>query len=57
MAVNRLLTRNQPPTGAWAHALTRMFGTNGWEKAFYAHHTQMTLFGKEEEYYTKEADL
>jgi len=57
MAVNRLLTRNQPPTGPWANALTRMFGTNEWEKAFYAHHTQMTLFGEEEEYYTKEADF
>ncbi|WP_448540954.1 three-Cys-motif partner protein TcmP [Roseiflexus sp.] len=30
MAVNRLLTRNQPPTGPWANALTRMFGTNDW---------------------------
>jgi len=47
VAVNRLLTRSGPPPAAWAHALTRIFGTRSWEAAFYPKHDQPTLFGPE----------
>ena len=55
-AVNRVLTRNRPPEGAWADRLTRFFGTNEWKDAFYRHSTQMTLFG-EEEHIRKDTDF
>lgn len=57
VAVNRLLTRKEPPKGAWADNLTRIFGSNDWENAFYTHQTQTTLFGEEKDVYTKEADF
>lgn len=56
MAVNRLLKKKEPPTGAWADALTRILGTDAWKGAFYVQKKQQTLFG-EEEYYEKEADF
>ena len=34
-AVNRLLTRNDLPEGGQAQRLTRFFGTNDWQEAFY----------------------
>lgn len=57
MAVNRLLTTKKPPPPSWEERLTRIFGTDAWKDAFYTHHTRSTLFGEEEEYYTKEADF
>jgi three-Cys-motif partner protein len=48
MAINRLLTRNEPPPQEWADALTRIFGTEDWKSEFYAKKTQPTLFGPEE---------
>jgi three-Cys-motif partner protein len=48
MAVNRLLTRDEPPPKEWADALTRIFGTEDWQSEFYAKKTQATLFGPEE---------
>lgn len=48
MAVNRLLTKNQPPPKAWGEALTRTFGTKDWEQAFYPKKKELTLFGEEE---------
>ncbi|ABU56458.1 three-Cys-motif partner protein TcmP [Roseiflexus castenholzii] len=56
VAVNRLLTRKAPPTGAWADALTRILGTDAWKSAFYVQKNQLTLFG-EEESCEKEADF
>ncbi|MCL4488193.1 MAG: three-Cys-motif partner protein TcmP [Chloroflexi bacterium] len=56
MAVNRLLTRDEPPPEQWAQALTRMFGTDQWKEAFYPRRTRLTLFG-EEETHAKEADF
>ena len=47
-AVNRLLTRNEPPPKQWAQALTRIFGTEDWQDYFYPHQTVPTLFGNEE---------
>jgi three-Cys-motif partner protein len=44
-AVNRLLTRHRPPTGAWAQRLTRCFGTEAWREAFYRAPLQETLVG------------
>lgn len=48
MAVNRLLTRGGPPPEAWQRRLTRFFGTEDWQNAFYQHTTVRTLFGEEE---------
>lgn len=48
VAVNRLLTRSAPPTEKWADALTRIFGTDAWQQAFYPRKKQLTLFGEEE---------
>jgi three-Cys-motif partner protein len=56
VAVNRLLTRAEPPPGKWAQALTRMLGTEDWRNAFYPRRVERTLFG-EEEIRTKEADF
>jgi three-Cys-motif partner protein len=55
-AVNRVLTKERPPEGAWANRLTRFFGTPEWRHAFYRQSTQMTLFGDEERI-RKEADF
>lgn len=43
-AVNRLLTRDKPPEGAWADRLTRCFGTEDWKDAFYRPNRQGKLF-------------
>lgn len=48
MAVNRLLTRNQPPPKNWADALTRFFGNEDWRQEFYAKKKEHKLFGDEE---------
>ena len=55
-AVNRLLTRNCPPKGAWADRLTVFFGTDDWKEAFYKKSQQISLFGGEESF-VKEADF
>jgi three-Cys-motif partner protein len=44
-AVNRLLTRNRIPGGAWADRLTAFFGTDEWRSAFYRPKRQLTFFG------------
>ena len=56
VAVNRLLTRAEPPPGKWAQALTRILGMEEWRDAFYPRRVERTLFG-EEEIRTKEADF
>lgn len=48
MAVNRLLTRKQPPPDHWASALTRFFGSDDWKSTFYKRDIVRTLFGDEE---------
>jgi three-Cys-motif partner protein len=48
VAVNRLLTRNEPPPKKWADALTRIFGNEDWKQEFYPKKTEPTLFGEEE---------
>jgi three-Cys-motif partner protein len=48
VAVNRLLTKSAPPPQKWADALTRIFGTDTWQQAFYPRKKQLTLFGEEE---------
>lgn len=48
VAVNRLLTRAGPPPDEWAKALTRIFGTQDWEKAFYPKRQEEMLWGPEE---------
>jgi three-Cys-motif partner protein len=47
-AVNRLLTRSGPPSGAWAERLTQFFGTEEWKAAFYRPRQQLSLFDTEE---------
>ena len=44
-AVNRLLTTNRIPEGAWADRLTAFFGTDEWKSSFYRPQRQLTLFG------------
>ena len=44
-AVNRLLVRREIPTGGFADALTRCFGTDEWRTAFYQTSSQGELFG------------
>jgi three-Cys-motif partner protein len=56
VAINRLLTRNEPPPKNWADALTRFFGNEEWKQEFYAKKKERTLFG-EEETERKEADF
>lgn len=56
VAVNRLLTKNEEPPKAWSEALTRIFGTDEWDKAFYKQKTDLTILG-ELESTTKVADL
>jgi len=56
VAVNRLLTKSAPPPKKWADALTRIFGTDEWQQAFYPRKKQLTLFG-EEEIQTKQASF
>ncbi len=56
VAVNRLLTRNEPPSGSWAERLTKIFGTDEWKKAFYTKRREETLFGDMEKT-VKEADF
>src|SRR3990172_12391341 len=56
VAVNRLLTKSGPPSRNWARALTRIFGTDTWEGAFYPRQKVQTLFG-EEETQLKDADF
>ncbi|NJK81998.1 MAG: three-Cys-motif partner protein TcmP [Chloroflexaceae bacterium] len=54
-AVNRLLTRNQPPEGLWADKLTTFFGTREWADAFYTKTGQQSLFDDEPEQIVKSA--
>jgi three-Cys-motif partner protein len=44
VGVNRLLMKQRPPEGPWADRLTRIFGTDAWQKAFYHESTQTDLF-------------
>lgn len=55
-AVNRLLTKRQPPPDMWAERLTKFFGTDDWKKAFYRKSKQTTLFGSEDSL-QKDADF
>ncbi len=52
-AINRLLTRNRIPEGAWADKLTRFFGTEDWKDAFYAPSGQISMFPTQEEFEKK----
>jgi len=56
VAVNRLLTKGEPPPAAWADALTRILGTEAWQDVFYPRQVEQTLFGQEE-VRVKEADF
>ena len=57
-AINRMLTREGLPHGAWADKLTRFFGTSEWETAFYRPKPQqMNLFGEVEQGFEKQANF
>lgn len=47
VGVNRLLTRDKPPSGRFADALTRIFGTDKWKEAFYGKDNQTYLINLE----------
>lgn len=47
-AINRMLPRQGPPTGAWADKLTAFFGTNEWRDRFYRERVQESLFEDDE---------
>lgn len=57
MAVNRLLTTGGPPPEEWRQALTRIFGTNEWQQAFYGTERYPDLFGDEVIQQVKLADF
>ncbi len=57
MAVNRLLTTGGPPPEEWRQALTRIFGTEEWQKAFYGIENNLDLFGEEMTQHVKLADF
>ncbi len=57
MGVNRLLTKGGPPPEVWRQALTRIFGTESWEQAFYEAERTMDLFGGESVQHIKRADF
>ena len=44
VGVNRLLLRQRRPKGPWAERLTRIFGTDRWQQAFYRESSQDDLF-------------
>lgn len=48
VAVNRMLPKDKPPSGPWADALTRIFGTDEWRTAFYTKRIEKTLFAPTE---------
>jgi three-Cys-motif partner protein len=54
-AVNRMLTKGQLPPVQWGEALTRTFGTDEWEIAFYETNAQMNLLLESEEQIAKVA--
>jgi three-Cys-motif partner protein len=45
VGVNRLLLKGGPPRGTWADRLTKIFGTDEWQTAFYRKSRQQKLFG------------
>jgi three-Cys-motif partner protein len=55
-AINRCLPRRQVPTGPIAEKLTRFFGTNDWEKAFYKPSLQLHMFAPKDTV-VKDADF
>lgn len=42
--VNRLLTKQSLPEGAWSDRLTKIFGTTEWKDVFYSPTSQMNMF-------------
>jgi three-Cys-motif partner protein len=48
VAINRLLTKGEPPPAEWAMALTRILGNDEWKDVFYQRKINQTLFGDEE---------
>ena len=55
-AVNRLLTKGSLPNDGWSRKLTKFFGTDDWQSAFYKPTAQGSLFN-EEPAFQKEADF
>jgi three-Cys-motif partner protein len=45
--LNRMLTRGKRPPKEWADKITKILGTNAWEKIFYEELVQQGLFGEE----------
>jgi three-Cys-motif partner protein len=56
IAVNRMLTRNEPPPEEWTNWLTKLFGTEEWKEAFYPTRVMPSLFG-DTETQVKDADF
>jgi three-Cys-motif partner protein len=48
-AVNRMLTRGQKPSPSWSDKLTRVFGTNAWERRFYSSSFQPSILDPDQE--------
>jgi three-Cys-motif partner protein len=49
VSINRLLTQGKPPPSEWAQALTRIFGTDEWQSAFYSREKVLKLWGEEDQ--------
>jgi three-Cys-motif partner protein len=45
--LNRMLTRGKRPPAEWAEKITKILGTDAWEKIFYEELVQQGLFGEE----------
>lgn len=54
--MNRLLTKSEFPPRKWHDALNRMFGSDGWKRAFYHTRSVKSLFG-DEDMLVRDADL
>lgn len=55
--VNRLLTRNGPPTGSWADRLDLVFGCSEWRERFYSTVSHPSLFGDPQTEVAKTASM
>lgn len=54
-AVNRLLTKDEPPPDAWAARLTKMLGTDEWRNDFYRRIENRDLFDEADDKFLKTA--
>lgn len=57
IGASRVLPADMPPEGAWAHRLTKLFGSDGWRSRFYRRGPKAGLFEDAEDAWTKVAGV